>query len=639
MHQQDFFHQALVYLLAAVISVPVAKRLGFGSVLGYLLAGIVIGPFVLGLIGSEGEDVMHFAEFGVVMMLLLIGLELKPNLLWQMRKSIFGLGGLQLILSAAAIGGILLLLGRTPREGIAIGLMLGLSSTAIVLQTLAEKGLMKKAAGQASFSVLLFQDMAVIPILALLPLLALNKADGAIAHGEIRHLAGIPITGWFQVVLIIVVITGIVLVGRYMAQFIFRAIARTGLREIFTATALLMVIAIAIVMDLVGLSPALGAFLAGVVLANNEYRHEIEADIEPFKGLLLGLFFISVGVSINFNLLWETPGLIIGLLFALIGVKFLILFILGKFFGLNMGQNTLFSFALAQGGEFAFVLVAFSMERGVINAGLSDMILIIVALSMAVTPLLLLMNDKVIMPFVLRRSKHELEHDKIEESETPVIIAGFGRFGVVMGRFLIANGIKATILDDNPDNIQVLRKFGFQVYYGDASRADLLKAAGSKNAKVLVVAVDDKHKSLQIIDLVKRNHPHLHILARAVDMDHTYELMKRDIADFERDTFESSLQLGVRALNKLGFQNYQAHRLAQTFRQHNQMVINDLYLHHGEDEKKYLSQTKKYASDLEELFRAEQEEPHYDEDCSWDVETLREEVREIYAHMGKDKKT
>ena len=419
MHQQDFFHQALVYLLAAVVSVPIAKRLGFGSVLGYLLAGIIIGPFVLALIGSEGDDVMHFAEFGVVMMLLLIGLELKPNLLWQMRKSIFGLGGLQLVLTTAAIGAVVLMLGNSLKEGLAIGLMLALSSTAIVLQTLAEKGLMKQAAGQASFSVLLFQDMAVIPILALLPLLAGHQIEGTSSHEEeLRHLAGIPITGWFQVVLIIVVITGIVLVGRYLAQFIFRVIARTGLREIFTATALLMVIAIAILMDLVGLSPALGAFLAGVVLANNEYRHEIESDIEPFKGLLLGLFFISVGASINFNLLWQSPVLIVGLLFALIGIKFLVLFILGRFFGLNSGQNTLFSFALAQGGEFAFVLVAFSMQKGVILGPVADMVLMIVALSMALTPLLLLLNDKVIQAFVIK-ARNQPEHDRIEENDSP----------------------------------------------------------------------------------------------------------------------------------------------------------------------------------------------------------------------------
>jgi glutathione-regulated potassium-efflux system ancillary protein KefC len=635
MHQQDFFHMALVYLTAAVVSVPIAKRLGFGSVLGYLLAGIIIGPFALKLIGSEGDDVMHFAEFGVVMMLFLIGLELKPNLLWQMRKSIFGLGGLQLMITALVIGGAALILGRTMKEGVAIGLVLALSSTAIVLQTLDEKGLMKKAAGQASFSVLLFQDMAVIPILALIPLLAGHVVESGQLHGgEVRYIAGLEVTGWFQVLLILAVISGIVFAGRYLSMYIFRAIARTGLREIFTATALLMVIAIAILMELVGLSPALGAFLAGVVLANNEYRHELEANIEPFKGLLLGLFFISVGASIDFKLLVNSPGLVIGLLLGLIGIKFSILFILGRFFGLRSGQTTLFSFALAQGGEFAFVLVAFSQENGVISAQVSGILFILVALSMAVTPLLLLFNDKVVQPLVVR-SRNQPDHDEIEERGNPVIIAGFDGFGVVIGRFLIANGIKVTILDDNPDNIQVLRKFGFKVYYGDASRPDLLRAAGSEKARVMVVAVEDKQKSLQIVDLVQRSYPDLKILARATDREHAYELMKRDVAGFDRDTFESSLQLGVKVLNSLGYQKYQAHRLARTFRKHDHMVIRELFKHYGEDEKKYLSETKRYTSELEELIRAEQEDTKHHTDSSWDVASLREEIRAIYAEMEK----
>ncbi|MFH0756654.1 MAG: monovalent cation:proton antiporter-2 (CPA2) family protein [Bacteroidota bacterium] len=637
MHQQDFFYQALVYLLAAVVSVPVAKRLGFGSVLGYLLAGIIIGPFVLKFIGSEGEDVMHFAEFGVVMMLFLIGLELKPNLLWQMRRSIFGLGGLQLILTAMAIALVVILLGQTPKEGIAIGLMLALSSTAIVLQSLAEKGLIKKASGQASFSVLLFQDMAVIPILALLPLLAgfHPGGDPSLAEGA-RQLLGHDITGWFQVGLILVVISGIVFGGRYMARYIFRVIARTGLREIFTATALLMVIAIAMLMNLVGLSPALGAFIAGVVLANNEYRHELEADIEPFKGLLLGLFFISVGASIDFNLLLKMPGTIAGLLFLLIGIKFIILFILGRGFGLKSGQNTLFSFSLSQGGEFAFVLVAFGLEKGVVSAHIGGILFVVVALSMAITPILLLFNDRVVQPLVVH-NQNLPGHDEIEERDNPVIIAGFGGFGVVIGRFLIANGIKATILDDNPENIQVLRKFGFKVYYGDASRADLLKAAGCSQAKVIVVAVDDKQKSLRIIDVVQRHYPKLKILARSTNMEHTYELIKRQVEGFDRDTFESSLQLGIKVLNQLGYQKYQAHRLARTFRKHNSMVIRELSQHYGEDEKKYLSETKRYAGELEELFRAELEDVSHHTDSSWDVDSLREEVRDIYAEMDKGK--
>jgi len=635
MHQEDFFGQALVYLLAAIISVPVAKRLGFGSVLGYLLAGMIIGPFVLGLIGHEGEDVMHFAEFGVVMMLFLIGLELKPNLLWQMRRSIFGLGGLQLVISAAVIAVLAVLLGQGAGAGIAIGLMLGLSSTAIVLQTLAEKGLMKQTSGQASFSVLLFQDIAVVPILALIPLLNFGNKTVAGEMEEVRYLAGMEVTGWFQVLLILVVISGIVIVGRYFARTIFRIIARTGLREIFTATALLLVIAIAMTMDLVGLSPALGAFLAGVVLANNEYRHELEADIEPFKGLLLGLFFISVGASIDFRLLVASPGLVFALLAALIAVKFIILFILGRIFGVRGGQNTLFAFSLAQGGEFAFVLVSFSMENGVIASNISDLLFLVVALSMAVTPLLLLFNDKVLFPLVFRSQNME-EHDHIEESGNPVIIAGFGRFGMVVGRFLIANGLKATILDNNPDNIQVLRKLGYTVYYGDATRADLLKSAGADEARVLVVAVNDKAMSLKIVDLAQRNHPHLKILARSTDMDHTYELMNRGVKELVSDTFESSVALGVQTLEYLGYNPYRAHRLAQTFKSHNHRVVRELFQHHQQDEKQYLYEAKKHANELEELLLSENEEAAYDQDCSWDVTSRRDEMKKLYKERSSN---
>jgi len=629
MHEQDFFQNALVYLLAAVISVPIAKRLGFGSVLGYLLAGIIIGPFVLGYIGHEGEDVMHFAEFGVVMMLFLIGLELKPNLLWGMRRSIFGLGGLQLLVTALVIGAVAVVLGQSIGAGIAIGLTLGLSSTAIVLQTLAEKGLMKQASGKASFSVLLLQDIAVVPILAFIPLLAgsaISSVDSS-AH-DVQFIGGIEITGWVQVVLMLTVITGIVVIGLYLVKYFFRIIARTGLREVFTAAALLLVIATASLMEMVGLSPALGAFLSGVVMANNEYRHELEADIEPFKGLLLGLFFISVGASINFGLLGSSPGMILSLLAALIGIKFVVLFILGRIFGIRGGQNTMFAFSLAQGGEFAFVLVAFSADNGVLNPGTSAILFLVVALSMAVTPLLLLLNDKVIMPLVFK-SENIREEDTIDDEETPLIIAGFGRFGVVLGRFLIANGMSATILDDNPENIDVLRKFGFKVYYGDATRADLLASAGADKAKVLIVTVDDRQKSLKIIDLAQRNYPHLKILARSVNQEHSYELLDRKVDGFKRDIFESSLHLGIEALTQLGYNRYRAHRLAQTFRSHNRKVLHELYKHHKDDEKKYLTEANKHALELEELFRAEKEDITYSLDSSWDVSSRLEEAREI----------
>jgi len=627
MHEQDFFQNALVYLLAAVISVPIAKRLGFGSVLGYLLAGMIIGPFVLNLIGHEGEDVMHLAEFGVVMMLFLIGLELKPNLLWGMRKSIFGLGGLQLLLSALVIAVVAVALGQTIGAGIAIGLTLGLSSTAIVLQTLAEKGLMRQASGKASFSVLLLQDIAVIPILALIPLLAgSGLSQGADSSHEVQYIAGIEITGWVQVVLMLTVITGIVVVGLYLVKYFFRIIARTGLREIFTAAALLMVIATASLMELVGLSPALGAFLSGVVLANNEYRHELEADIEPFKGLLLGLFFISVGASMNFGLLGSSPGMILSLLAALIGIKFVVLFILGRVFGIRGGQNTMFAFSLAQGGEFAFVLVAFSVDNGVLSPDTSAILFLVVALSMALTPLLLLLNDRIIMPLVFK-SENTMEEDDIDEEETPLIIAGFGRFGVVLGRFLIANGMSATILDDNPENIDVLRKFGFKVYYGDATRADLLASAGADKAKVLIVTVDDQQKSLKIIDLARRNYPHLKILVRSVNQKHSYELLDRKVDAFEREMHESSLLLGIEALTHLGYKRYHAHRLAHTFRAHSKKVLHELHKHHGEDEKIYLSETKKHGQELEEIFRAEKEDSGHHLDSSWDVSSRREEAR------------
>ena len=629
MHEQDFFQNALVYLLAAVISVPVAKRLGFGSVLGYLLAGMIIGPFVLGFIGSEGEDVMHFAEFGVVMMLFLIGLELKPDLLWGMRRSIFGLGGLQLLITALVIGMVARLLGQSISSSIAIGLTLGLSSTAIVLQTLDEKGLMKQASGKASFSVLLLQDIAVVPILALIPLLAVAPAAASKGNlPDLNYIGGIAITGWVQVALMLTVITAIVGGGLYLVKYFFRIIARTGMREIFTAAALLLVIATAGLMELVGLSPALGAFLSGVVLANNEYRHELEADIEPFKGLLLGLFFISVGASMNFGLLGSSPGMILSLLAALIGIKFVILFILGRVFGIRGGQNTMFAFSLAQGGEFAFVLVAFSADNGVLTTDTSAILFLVVALSMAVTPLLLLLNDKVIMPLVCK-SENTREEDTIDDEETPLIIAGFGRFGVVLGRFLIANGMSATILDDNPENIDVLRKFGFKVYYGDASRADLLASAGADKAKVLIVAVDDQQKSLKIIDLAQRNYPHLKILARAVNQKHSYELLDRKVDGFEREMLESSLLLGIEALTHLGYKRYHAHRLAHTFRKHVRKVLLELHKHHKDDEKLYLSETNRHALELEEIFRAEKEDRGHDLDSSWDVSTRRKEAEEI----------
>ena len=471
MDQSSFLFQATIYLAAAVVMVPVAKKLGLGSVLGYLLAGIIIGPAILGFIGSEGEDIMHFAEFGVVMMLFIIGLELEPNLLWKLRKPIVGLGGLQVLITALVIAGIAFSFGLHWKIALALGMILSLSSTAIVLQTLKEKGLMKTHAGQSAFSVLLFQDIAVIPMLALFPLLATGSSAGAAdGHGN-NWVSSLP--GWGQTLVVLGSVGAIVVAGRYLIRPILRIVASARLREVFTATALLLVVGIAALMIQVGLSPALGTFLAGVVLANSEYKHELESDIDPFKGLLLGLFFIAVGASIDFSLVAQQPWLIAGLVLALMIVKGIVLFVLGKFFRLGLDQNTMLAVALSQVGEFAFVLFSFSLQGGILPKDIVDVMVAVVALSMALTPLALLLNERVVQPRLITDSADEREADIIEE-KNPVIIAGFGHFGNTVGRFLRAHKVGTTILDIDSERVERLRKMGIKVYYGDASRYDLL---------------------------------------------------------------------------------------------------------------------------------------------------------------------
>lgn len=637
MHDQGFFFQALIYLAAAVISVPVAKRLGLGSVLGYLLAGIAIGPYAFGFVGEGGEDVMHFAEFGVVMMLFLIGLELKPSLLWKMRTTIFGLGGLQVSLTTALIALLLLFSNLAFNQTLAIGLILALSSTAIVIQTLNEKGLLKNTGGQSVFSVLLFQDIAVIPILAVLPLLApatSHSGESMHEHSSRFDISSLP--GFQQLLLIIAVVAAIIFGGRFLARHIFRIIANTGLREIFTAAALLLIIAIAVAMDMVGLSPALGTFLAGVVLSENEYRHELESDIEPFKGLLLGLFFIAVGAGINFGLLFTNPGEILFYLGALTGIKFLVLFVLGRIFGLRKGHDTLFAFSLAQGGEFAFVLISFSNQNNILPPPVSETLLIVVALSMAITPLLLLVNEKLIWPRITFVANEKAE-EPIDDHGNPVIIAGFGRFGMTVGRLLIANGIKVTILDNNPVHIKILRKFGFKVYYGDATRPDLLASAGAADAKVLIVAIDDRDKALLLVEHALKKYPRLKILARAADTMHLFAYFKGNLKTVQRETFDSAVVLGEKALVELGFKNYQAHRAAKTFKHHDERILEELYNHWLEDEKKFIKETQRFSEQLESMLMAEKDGSIHESEKAWDVVTLREEIRQIYSDADKDK--
>lgn len=638
MHAEGFFFQAFVYLAAAVVSVPVAKRLGLGSVLGYLIAGVLIGPFALGLVGEEGQDVMHFAEFGVVMMLFLIGLELEPTRLWRLRGPILGLGGSQVVITTFLVAGVALAVGHPWRVALAVGMILALSSTAMVLQTLAEKGLMRTDAGQNAFSVLLFQDIAVIPMLALLPLLAhspegagaadhaptLDHAGEAADHGA-TWVAGLP--PWGEALAVLGAVAIIVLAGRFLTRPIFRFIARTGLREIFTAAALLLVIGIALLMSQVGLSPALGTFLAGVVLANSEYRHELEGDVEPFKGLLLGLFFIAVGASIDFRLIAESSSAVALTVLALVLLKLVVLLALGRVFEMSLDQSLLFSFALAQGGEFAFVLFSFAVQHGVLGPSVSAPLVASVAISMALTPLLLVVAEKILLPRVGTREVAEREPDEIEE-ERPVIIAGFGRVGNIIGRLLRANGIGITVLDADSDRVDVLRRLGLEVFYGDATRLDLLHSAGAEHAELLVAALEGREQNMQLVELAHKHFPHLKIVARAEDRPDAYDLIEAGVDHVFRETLDSSLQMGVEALRQLGIRSFTATRSARKFRCHDEDALRELAtMRH--DKKRYINRARERIRLLEETLLAEQRTDDPERDAGWDIESLRRDFGKL----------
>jgi monovalent cation:proton antiporter-2 (CPA2) family protein len=628
MSGEDFFFQAFVYLTAAVMAVPIAKRLGLGSVLGYLLAGVVIGPFGLGLIGEEGEDVMHFAEFGVVMMLFVVGLELEPSRLWRLRGPIFGLGGLQVVVTTLAFAGAGVALGLLWQEALAIGMILALSSTAIVLQTLNEKGLMQTAGGQSSFAVLLFQDIAVIPMLAIFPLLASHGPEAA-AGGEESHaattwIAGLP--AWAQTLAVLGAVAAIVLAGRFLIRPALRMIAQTNLRELFTAAALLLVIGIALLMTQVGLSPALGTFLAGVVLANSEYRHELESDIDPFKGLLLGLFFIAVGAAIDFGLILAQPLFIFGLVCAIVAVKFATLFILARVFKLSFDQSMFLAFALPQVGEFAFVLLSFASQEGVLSATITSPLVAVVALSMAITPVLLLINERLVQPRFGTRDQAERAADDIDE-QSPVLIAGFGSFGSTIGRLLRANGVATTVLDIDSDRVDLLRKLGLKVYYGDASRYDLLKTAGAAQARLLVLALDSPEKTLQLVEIARKHFPHLVILARAFDWDDAHRLIEAGVTYVYRESLDTSLRMGTDALRMLGFRSYQAQRAAQTFLRHDEESLREL-TDRRDDRARYLDVARRRIAELERILLTDREDRGLERDLGWDSESLRGEVQQ-----------
>ncbi|GAB1350694.1 monovalent cation:proton antiporter-2 (CPA2) family protein [Ignavibacteriales bacterium] len=621
MHEGGFFYQAFLYLVTAVVTVPIAKRLGLGSVLGYLIGGIIIGPALLGLVGSEGQDIMHFAEFGVVMMLFVIGLELEPSLLWRLRASIVGMGGLQIGLTTLISGATAFAFGLPWNASLAIGLTLSLSSTAIVMQTLQEKGLLKSGAGQSSFAVLLFQDIAVIPVLAIFPLLATTSGT-APANTHPSFMETLP--AWLQTLFVIGAVGVIVLAGKYLLNHLFRIIAKTAMREIFTAMVLLLVIGIALLMNFVGLSPALGAFVAGVVLANSEYRHELESDIDPFKGLLLGLFFISVGASIDFGLITAQPLTIILLTLGLMVVKAAVVFVIGKIFRLGNGESSIFAVALAQVGEFAFVLFSFSTTLGILDQTTTGILTAVVAISMALTPFIFTLNEKVIVPILARStSKPEKEADKIEE-QGKVIIAGFGRFGNTAGRFLRANGVFPTVIDNDSDRVETLRKLGIKVYYGEPARHDLLHAAGAEEAKIIIIALDMPEKVLEMVHTVKKHFPHAKILARAYDRSDAYNLMDAGVDNVYRETLDTSLRMGADTLKLLGFRAYQTERMSNLFYKHDEKNLKELATHR-KDKTEYLSAARQAIEDLEALISEDFKDTDISRDAGWDADSLREE--------------
>ena len=589
MEHHSFLINILFYLVAAIIMVPLAKRLGMGAVLGYLVAGVVIGPWGLGLIKNV-EVILSFSEFGVVLLLFLIGLELEPKRLWLLRRPIFGWGGAQVGVVSAGLCAAAMAFGVDWRTALVGALGLSLSSTAIVLATLGERKLMSTPAGSAGFSILLFQDIAAIPMIALVPLLG-----DLVTHGAEP--------GWLRVVKLAAVLAALVIGGRFLVNPILRFIARTDLREIFTAFALLLVIAICVLMESVGLSMALGTFVAGVLLADSEYRHELISDLEPFKGLLLGLFFIAVGMSVDFGVLRAQPLLILALVAGLLAVKIALLYLLSKFVDIPRGQQLFFALLLSQGGEFAFVVFATAVAAHVFSPETGALLVVVVTVSMVATPLLLLLHDKFVAPR-LQGEKKRRPDDHIEAQDNPIVIAGFGRFGQIIGRLLAANKIGVTVLDHDPDQIELLRKFGFKVFYGDATRVDLLVAAGIEKAKALVIAIDNVDDSLALVDAVRLRLPQLTILARARNVTHYYELMKRGVTLIERETFAAALLLGEQTLRQVGFSAERAQRAAGIFGRHNLKTLLEV-APHFQDQQKVMSLTRQAREELEDMFESD----------------------------------
>lgn len=584
--------QSAVFLGAAVIAVPISRRLGLGSVLGYLAAGATIGPWGLGLI-SDVENILHFAEFGVVLLLFVIGLELQPSRLWTMRRPVFGLGGLQVTVTALLIAATALAFGLEWRAALVTGLALSLSSTAFALQLLAEKEQMTTRHGRTAFSILLFQDIAVIPILALVPLMGMNST-GPVAPVDV--LVAVAKVGG--------IIAAVIIVGRFALRHVFRLVARSGIHEVFTACALLTVIGTALIMEEAGLSMALGAFLAGVLLADSEFRHALEADIEPFKGLLLGLFFIAVGMSVNFGLLATELWLVLGFVLGLTALKLAVLYGLGAMSGHPPRSGAYLAISLSQGGEFAFVILTIAVAGAVIPGSLSELLILVVTFSMALTPVLYLLYERSLAAWMLDTS--DRPYDVPPDEENQVIIAGFGRFGQIVGRVLQARKIAFTALEADSQQVDFVANYGNKVYYGDAARVDLLRAAGADKAVIFILAVEDVDTSVRIARTVVENFPDLRVLARARNRQHAYRLMDVGVAHIWRETLHSSLDTARHTLTFLGLSDHDADRTVQTFQEHDEARL--VQQHGMQDDVEAPAQVREWARELEEILAQDRED-------------------------------
>ena len=614
---------AIVLLAGAVICVPIAKKLGLSSVLGYLLAGIIVGPYVLGFIGQEGEDIMHFAEFGVVMMLFLIGLEIEPKNFWEMRKTILGMGGAQVILTMLLSYFILTLLGLEWQVSLTISMAIALSSTAITLQTLKEKGLMNTTYGASSFSILLFQDIIVIVMLAVIPLLA--KADETpttqqvVSEDHSSLLDSLPIG--LQALAVIASVVLVVILGRYVIVPMLRWVAKTRVRELLTASSLLIVVTISFLMELVGLSPALGAFLAGVVLATSEFKHELESTLEPFNGLLLGLFFMAVGASINFIVLSTYPLTITGLLLGTILLKGIVLFIVASIFKIKLDQKLLLTVGLAQVGEFAFVLLSFAFDLKILNAEQLDMMLVVTALSMTLAPILGIINERIVLPNVGTKQAEKRPVDHIAKTHK-VILVGFGHFGSTIGRFLRASGVEATILDQDSNRVDLLRKMGFEVYYGDATRLDILESAGIEEAKILVCSIDNPDIAVPFAKVLIKKYPHLKLMFRAKNRNDAYELLDLGIHDVYRESLDTSVKMAADVLTNMGHRKYTVHRQSQKFIQYDEEMLRKL-TERPKDTKEYIFKVREEIKKQEEQLEEDLKRGIIDDSTQWNSDEMR----------------